>query len=630
MLRSLKQFAHSSQLVSPMEIGSRYLGHGRCSFTVWAPQMKQVAVHLTSPVDRLVPMQQDERGYWQAETEAEPGARYFYRLNSETDRPDPASQSQPQGVHGASEVIEPAFAWADQPWKNIPLPKMVIYELHVGAFTPEGTFEAIIPRIPELLDLGVNAIELMPVAQFPGERNWGYDGTYLYAVQNSYGGVLGLKRLVNACHQQGMAVFLDAVYNHFGPEGNYIGYYGPYFTQKYGSPWGEAINFDGAYSYAVRNFFLQNALYWFREFHIDALRLDATDHILDYSARHFLQELSAAVAEFSAQQGRSFYLTAESDLNDPRWIRPAELGGFDLDAQWNDEFHHALHTLVTGEQVGYYRDFGTLEQFAKAYTHNFVYTGDFSPNRQKHHGVDASDRPPSQFVVFSQNHDQVGNRILGDRLCHGISFEAQKLVAAAVLLSPSIPLIFMGEEYGETAPFRYFVSHSDPDLVAAVRKGRREEFAAFHLDGEAPDPQAAETLQQSKLNWEQRQSGNHQILWRFYQALLRLRRELPALDNSERQNLQVEAINPGLLKLRRWHGESEVLCLLNFNQQPSSTKISLPEAITTQTWQKLLSSADPAWGGKGLALPDQLLLDPDHPEVALRLAPQSVVIYGLV
>ena len=429
---------------------------------------------------------------------------------------------------------------------------------------------------------------------------------------------------------RGWRFFLDAVYNHFGPEGNYIGYYGPYFTQKYGSPWGEAINFDGAYSYAVRDFFIQNALYWFREFHLDALRLDATDHILDHSARHFLQELADVVAAFSAEQGRNFYLTAESDLNDPRWVRPAEIGGFGLDAQWNDEFHHALHTLVTGEQVGYYRDFGNLEQFAKAYTHNFVYTGDFSANRQKYHGVDACDRPPSQFVVFSQNHDQVGNRILGDRLCQGISFEAQKLVAAAVLLSPSIPLIFMGEEYGETAPFRYFVSHSDPELVAAVRKGRREEFAAFHLDGEAPDPQSPETLQQSKLNWEQRHTGNHQSLWRFYQTLLRLRRELPALGYADRQALEVEAINAAqILKLRRWNAESQVLCILNFNQQPSSTTISLPDVNSTQTWKKLLNSADPDWGGQGADLPDQLLAD-SSADIVLTLAPQSVAIYSLV
>ena len=613
-----------------MEIGSRYLGNGRCSFTVWAPRLKQVAVHVISPTDRLIPLQQDEWGYWHGETEAEPGALYFYQLDGETDRPDPASQSQPQGVHGPSEVVDPSFTWADQEWKNIPLEKMVIYELHVGAFTPEGTFEAIIPRIPELLDLGVNAIELMPIAQFPGDRNWGYDGTYLYGVQQSYGGIAGLKRLVNACHQQGMAVFLDAVYNHFGPEGNYISGYGPYFTEKYKSPWGDAINFDGAYSYAVRNFFIQNALYWFREFHIDALRLDATDHILDHSAHHFLRELAATVDQFSAKQGRKFYLTAESDLNDPRWIRPAEAGGFGLDAQWNDEFHHALHALVTGEQMGYYRDFGSLDKLAKAYTHNFVYTGDFSTNRQKHHGADACDCSPSQFVVFSQNHDQVGNRILGDRLGHGIAFETQKLVAAAVMLSPSIPLIFMGEEYGETAPFQYFVSHGDPELVAAVRKGRREEFAAFHLDGEAPDPQAVETLQKSKLNWDQRHVGQHQQLWRFYQTLLRLRRELPALRNSERQNLEASVIHPGLLlKLRRWHEDAQVLCLLNFSQQPSSAIIPAPALHATQTWKKLLNSADPDWGGLGSDLPDQLICDRAHPDLALTLAPQSVVIYGV-
>ncbi len=611
-----------------MEIGSRYLGNGRCKFTVWAPQIQQMAVHLISPTDQLVPLQQDGRGYWQGEAEAEPGALYYYQLDG-TDRPDPASQSQPQGVHGASEVIDHSFDWTDQDWKNIPLEKMVIYELHVGTFTPEGTFEAIIPRIPELLELGITAIEIMPVAQFPGERNWGYDGTYLYAAQNSYGGVAGLKRLVDACHQQGMATILDVVYNHFGPEGNYIGCYGPYFTDKYHSLWGDAINFDGAYSYGVRNFFLENVLYWFRELHFDALRLDATDHILDHNPQHLLQEMVVMVAEFAEQQGRPFYLTAESDLNDPRWIRPIERGGFGLDAQWNDELHHALHARVTGETMGYYKDFGALEQIAKAYTHNFVYTGDFSVNRQKHHGADPRDCSPSQFVVCTQNHDQVGNRILGDRLGDSISFETEKLLATALLLSPAIPLIFMGQEYGETAPFQYFVSHSDPDLVAAVRKGRKEEFAAFHMVGEAPDPQSEETFEKSKLIWERQNIGNHKLLWQFYKTLLRLRRELPALSSTARQNLEASVIAPGeILQLRRWHENAQVLCLLNFSQQVCSTTVDLPEVAASQSWKKLLNSADLDWGGQGSDLPDQLA-DSAGSQVLLTLAPQAAVIYGL-
>jgi maltooligosyltrehalose trehalohydrolase len=531
-------------------------------------------------------------------------------------------------VHGPSQVVDQNFDWNDREWKNIPLEKYVIYELHVGTFTPEGTFEAIIPRIPELLELGVNAIELMPIAQFPGDRNWGYDGVYLYAAQYSYGGVNGLKRLVDACHQQGMAVIVDAVYNHFGPEGNYVGSYGPFYNDNYHSPWGIAVNFDNSYSYGVRDFFIQNAIYWFRDCHIDALRLDATDHILDRSAKHFLQELAEATAEFSQQQGRSYYLTAECDLGDVRWVRPHEKGGFGLDAQWNDEFHHALHALLTGESMGYYKDFGTLEQMAKGYTHNFVYTWNFSLNRQKYHGSDPSECSPSQFVVFSQNHDQVGNRLFGDRLCHTISFEAQKLAAAAVLISPSIPLIFMGEEYGETAPFQYFVSHGDPDLVEAVRKGRKEEFAAFHAEGEARDPQSETTFQESKLHWEQRYEGNHRQLWLFYQTLLRLRREIPAWGYSSRQNLDVAVLPEAkVITVRRWYEGSQILCLLNFNDQPAAVTIALPPG----NWKKLLNSADSTWGGPGSDLPE-LIPTGDTPtgsgKAQISLSPQSAVIYS--
>lgn len=609
-----------------MEIGSRYLGNQQCSFAVWGPHLKQVSVHLTAPVDQTILLQQDKQGYWQGTLEAEPGALYFYQIDGETERPDPASQSQPQGVHAASQVVDPNFTWMDQSWQNIPLEEMVVYELHVGTFTPEGTFEAIIPRISELLELGVTAIEVMPVAQYPGERNWGYDGVYLYAPQSSYGGVNGLKNLVNACHEQGMAVLLDVIYNHFGPEGNYISCYGPYFTEKYKTPWGSAINFDDSYSYGSRHFFIQNALYWFREFHIDGLRLDATDNIFDQSAKHFLQELTEATAAFSEQQGRKFYLMAESDLNDTRWVRPASSGGFGLDVQWNDEFHHALHALVTGESLGYYGDFGKLEDLAKSYTHNFVYTWNFSKNRQKYHGSDPSEFSPIQFLVFCQNHDQVGNRIMGDRFSHLISFAARKLAAAAVFLSPSIPLIFMGEEYGETAPFQFFVSHTDQDLIAAVRKGRKEEFAAFHAEGEAPDPQSEETFQRSKLNWELRHQGEHQKLWLFYQTLLRLRREVPALREVNRQHLEAAVLpEANVLKLRRWQGSHQVICLLNFNAQPSSISMTLPPG----TWKRLLNSADPEWGGEDSDLPEVIPTQRTSvlSQQSLVLHPFSVVIY---
>lgn len=610
-----------------MQVGSWYEGDGRCTFTVWAPLLDEVAVHLIAPKERIVPLERRSLGYWQVTTEAEPGALYFYQLNGETDRPDPASHAQPEDVHSASAVVDQAFDWTDDAWTNLPLSEMVIYELHVGTFTPEGTFEAIIERLPDLKALGVTTIELMPIAQFPGSRNWGYDGVYPFGVQMSYGGVVGLKRLVDACHQQGMAVFLDVVYNHLGPEGNYIWSFAPYFTTKYKSPWGDGINLDGPHSHGVRNYFIENALYWFQQYHIDGLRLDATDNLFDFGAKHFLQELAEATDRLSRQQGRKFYLTAESDLNDPRWVRPWSAGGFGLDAHWNDDFHHAVHTLLTGESFGYYGDYGKPEQLAKSYAKNFIYTWDFSELRQRYHGSDPSDCPSSQFIVCSQNHDQVGNRLKGDRFSHLLSLEGQKLAAASVLLSASVPLLFMGEEYGETAPFLYFVSHTDPDLIAAVRKGRKEEFAAFHAEGEAADPESEAVFERSKLNWELRHQGQHQTLWRFYQALLKLRREHPAIAHLDRNSLEASALaEEKVVKLRRWSGSSQVLCVLNFNTEPVQLKVALPPG----TWKKLLDSAELAWEGPGSDLPDVMATERDATvsQQMLVMAAQSVGIYG--
>jgi maltooligosyltrehalose trehalohydrolase len=334
----------------------------------------------------------------------------------------------------------------------------------VGAYTKKGTFESIIPHLDELKKLGITAIELMPVAQFPGTRNWGYDGVYPYAVQNSYGGPEGFKRLVNACHGRGLALVLDVVYNHLGPEGNYLWDFGPYFTDRYKALWGFSINFDGPHSDDVRHYFIQNALYWVTEFHVDALRVDAVHAILDFSAEPFLEELASAVHDEAKRLNRRVYLIAESALNDTRVIRSREFGGYGLDAQWNDDFHHALHTVLTGERMGYYRDFGRLQDLAKALLEGFVYSGEYSPYRRRRHGNSSRDIPAHRFVVFSQNHDQVGNRMRGERLSELVCFERTKLAAGVMTLSPFIPLLFMGEEYGETAPFQYFVSHSDPDL----------------------------------------------------------------------------------------------------------------------------------------------------------------------
>ncbi|MDI6790268.1 MAG: malto-oligosyltrehalose trehalohydrolase [Thermodesulfobacteriota bacterium] len=590
-----------------MKIGAHYLGNGRCEFTAWAPLLKEVKLKIVSPQERLVSLSRDERGYWKTQLEdVLPGTLYLYQLEGERDRPDPASYFQPEGVHGPSQVVDHhSFYWDDDTWRGLDLSEMIIYELHVGAFTPEGTFEAVIPRLDEMKDLGVNAIEIMPVAQFPGERNWGYDGVYPFAVQDSYGGPDGLKKLVNACHKKGMAVILDVVYNHLGPEGNYLWDYGPYFTDRYKTPWGQAINFDGAYSDEVNNYFIENALYWFQVYHIDALRLDAIHGIFDMSARPFLQELAERVEEFSNRERRKVYLIAESDLNDSRVIRPRELGGYGIDAQWCDDFHHALHVLLTGEDQGYYVDFGRIDHLIKSIREGFIYSGQYSRYRRRSHGNTAKDRPATQFVVCAQNHDQVGNRMLGDRLSTLISFEALKLAAGVVLLSPYIPLLFMGEEYGEEAPFLYFVSHSDADLIEAVREGRKEEFNAFSWKGETPDPQSGETFLKAKINWGSRDEGKHNVLLKFYQDLIGLRREIPALSALDKDSLDAWGLEEQeVLFMRRWKDaeKSHVFCIFNFNKADIAITVSLPAG----RWQKVLDSSDRVWHGPGTLLPEAI------------------------
>ncbi|MBE9128906.1 MULTISPECIES: malto-oligosyltrehalose trehalohydrolase [unclassified Coleofasciculus] len=586
-----------------MKIGSHYLGDGKCQFTVWAPLREKIAVHITAPQEQLIPLEKDEWGYWQGTAAVEPGALYFYQLDGSTDRPDPVSSCQPQGVHGPSQVVARQFSWNDASWQGIPLSELIIYELHVGTFTPEGTFEAMIPRLSYLQDLGVNAIEIMPVAQFPGDRNWGYDGVYLFGVQHSYGGVEGLKKLVDAAHQAGIAVILDVVYNHLGPEGNYLWDYGPYFTDRYHTLWGSAINLDDAYSNEVRNFFIQNVLYWLDEYHIDGLRLDAVHAIYDQSAKPLLQELAEAVDTFNETASSQRYLIAESDLNDVRVIRPPELGGFGIHSQWSDDFHHALHTLLTGEESGYYLDFGSIEHLEKAFREGYVYSGQYSHYRQRNHGNSSKDRPGEQFVIFAQNHDQIGNRLAGDRLSTLIDFEGLKLAAGAVLLSPYVPLLFMGEEYGEEAPFQYFVSHGDPDLIEGVRKGRAREFEAFGWQQEVPDPQGMEVFMESKLRWQESEQGNHQVLRRWYKRLIQLRKEIPALASLNKQALNVSSLpNEKVLMVHRTAEDSQVFYMMNFAKEPVTVSPQIPQG----NWQNILDSADQEWLGSGATLPQQI------------------------
>ncbi len=589
----------------------------KAEIKLWAPFAKLVELLLIND-NKKYPLKEALCGYWELETEVlKPGDLYRFVLDGEK-LPDPASLSQPENVHGPSQAIDIQYDWTDQDWENIPLADYLFYELHTGTFTSEGTFASLENKLDYLQDLGITAIEIMPVAQFPGERNWGYDGVFPFAVQHSYGGTKALQQLVNLCHKRSIAVVLDVVYNHFGPEGNYAGKFGPYFTQKYKTPWGNALNFDDEYCDAVRQFYIENALMWFRDFHVDALRMDAVHAIKDFSPRHILQEIRQYVNQLFAETGRKHYLIAELDLNDPRFINPLEKNGFGMDAQWIDEFHHALRVSAGEEKTGYYEDFEGIRHLEKAYRDAYVYDGLYSLHRKKTFGT-KTQNAGEQFVVFSQNHDQVGNRMLGERSSQLFSFEMQKLMAGAVLVSPFLPMLFMGEEYGETNPFLYFVSHSDPKLAEAVRKGRKEEFADFKHEGEAPDPQDNASFMHSKLQWNLPGQQPQATMLRYYKTLIALRKNLPALHHLNRQQLEVSSDEKSkTLLLHRWHKDSQVLCLMNFSEQQQT--LQLPHNHIH--WKLVLASANPEWNGPE-ASPQ--LADASKPVI---LQPQSITIYS--
>jgi maltooligosyltrehalose trehalohydrolase len=501
-------------------------------FRVWAPQSQQVDLLLGG---EHLPMAPADGGWWSAEAQASPGDDYAFSLDGGEPLPDPRSPWQPEGPFGLSRLVDhTSFTWSDPRWQAEPLAAAVIYELHIGTFTVEGTFEAAIARLDHLAALGVTHVEIMPVAQFPGARGWGYDGVDLYAPQNTYGGPVGLKRLVDACHARGLAALLDVVYNHLGPSGNYLSRFGPYFTDEYKTPWGMAVNLDGAGSDEVRRFLCDNALMWLRDYHFDGLRLDAIHALYDRSATHLLEQMASEVAALEAQTGRHFALIAESDLNDPRVVRSREVGGFGLAAQWSDDFHHALHAALTGERDGYYADFGSLADVAHAWRHAYVYEGRYSVARQRRHGRPTNGLPASRFVVFSQNHDHIGNRALGERTAALLSPGRLRIAAALVCLAPFTPLLFQGEEWGASAPFLYFTDHRDAALGQAVREGRRREFAAFGwAPNSIPDPQAGETFARSTLDWRELEQEQHASLCAWYRALLRLRRDIPSLATGE-------------------------------------------------------------------------------------------------
>lgn len=586
---------------SRVEIGATPLEGGRCRFGVWAPFCADIEVVYRSGGRACrAALRRDTDGYFTGEIAGiPPGTRYAYLLDGKKERPDPASRLQPDGVHGPSCVVDPlAFRWSDRSWRGAPLGGSVLYEAHIGTLTPEGTFEAAIGKIPHLKRLGITCLELMPVAQFPGTRNWGYDGVGLYAVQNSYGGPIGLKRLVDACHRAGIGVCLDVVYNHLGPEGNYLRDFGPYFTDRYHTPWGDALNFDGPDSGPVRAFIVENALRWITEYHIDALRVDAVHGIYDFSARHILRELGEAAHKRARALHRRVLLIAESDLNDSRLIRPPSAGGYGLDAQWNDDFHHAVHTLLTGERNGYYADFGAVADLAKAFRDGFVYDGRYSAFRRRRHGNAVGDLPRERLVVFTQNHDQVGNRPYGDRLAAGVSFEAQKLAAALTLLSPSPSLIFMGQEYGETAPFLYFVDHHDRELIRAVREGRKREFASFGWT-DTPDPKALKTFADSRLRWRMRARRRNAVLATLYRDLTVLKKRFFIVPGAIRDTEVAFDEKERWLAVRyapAGKGKRAARLLVVYSFSPKRIEITLPFRIRKAA--RIFDTAARRYGGK--------------------------------
>jgi maltooligosyltrehalose trehalohydrolase len=535
-------YVNSRTLSKTSQLGATLAGDN-CDFRVWAPAAKIVTLHLIKEDSTHDwPMQFVGDGYFEVQAFACAGDKYFYIVDQNKPVPDPVSRLLPEGVHGPTEIVDAEkFNWTDKTWRGLPLRDYVIYELHIGAFTPEGTLDAAIAKLPYLKALGITVIEIMPVAAFPGTHNWGYDGVSPYAVQASYGGPDALKRLVNAAHEIGLGVILDVVYNHLGNEGNYLRFFGPYFTAKHQTPWGEAINYDQPGSEGVRRYFIENALYWIREYHMDGLRLDAVQTIKDDSPKHILAEIAEEVAALAAELGREICVIAETDENDEKMTRPLAAGGqilsdngmsgLGMNAQWSDDFHHAIHAFFTGERKGYYQDFGQPEQIARALQDGFVFQGEPFKFWGRARGTSSANMPAPAHVICTQNHDQIGNRAQGERLTALIPCGARMLTAALLLLAPETPLLFMGQEYDELNPFQFFTDYGDPALQKAVREGRQQEFKDFDFSGESvPDPQAPATFTNSKLNWQLTQGECPMLDW--YKSLLALRKKY--VTNSER------------------------------------------------------------------------------------------------
>jgi len=581
-------------------------------FEIWAPRATKMAVQVDD-IQRLM-RGPDEHGWWWLDVHGGgPGTDYGYLIDDDPAvYPDPRSRWQPSGVHGLSRLYDrAAFEWCDAHFQPPPLASAVIYELHIGTFTPEGTLDAAISKLDHLLNLGVTHLELMPVASFAGNCGWGYDGVALFAVQQAYGGADALKRFVNAAHRKGLAVLLDVVYNHFGPVGNYTGKFAPYLVNSHQTGWGEAVNLEGSGSHQVRRFFCDNALMWMHDFHLDGLRLDAVHAFVDRSAVHFLEQLSAEVEQLAATLGRRLVLIAESDLNDPRVVTAREAGGLGMDAQWSDDFHHALFTILApGQGAGYYADFGELGQLAKALEQNFVYDGIYSGYRNRLHGRPTGNLSQHRFIGFIQNHDQIGNRAMGDRLREIAGLDRAKIGAAVMLLAPFLPMLFQGEEWAASSPFQYFADHDEPEMARLVSEGRRKEFEAFGWGpGSIPDPESRDTFERSKLSWEEVASAEHAEMLAWYRQLIHLRRSSLALNNGDPGNTKV-LYNQAEMWFRMRRGDIS----LTFNLGEKERRLPLGERS-----QLLLASRE------GIRLEnDQLALPPDTVAVVRHLPGASL------
>ena len=571
-------------------------------FKVWAPRAEQMRLRIGGgePLSMDGP---EGRGWWKlCVDDAGPGTEYQFLIDDDTTPyPDPRSLSQPSGVHGASRVYDQgAFQWTDQHWHTPPLASAIIYELHIGTFSPEGTFDSAIKHLDFLAELGVTHVEVMPINEFAGGRGWGYDGVFLFAVFEPYGGPDGFKRFVDACHAKNLAVVLDVVYNHFGPVGNYNNKFGPYLTDKYHTPWGAAVNFNESGSDEVRRFFLDNALMWLDSYHCDGLRLDATHEYIDRSAVHFMEQLSAEVERLGNKLNKRFILIAESDLNDPKFVRPREAHGYGMDAQWSDDFHHALFTLLWNDPGrGYYDDFGSMDDLVKSIRHGFVYDGRYSRYRHHTHGRPVNGLSAHHFLGYIQNHDQVGNRAAGERLEHLVGMDAAKVAVGLTLMVPFIPMLWMGEEFAASTPFLYFADHEEEEMRRLVSEGRKRDFAAFGWEeNEVPDPESPETFERSKLNWSEVNQGGHEEMLQWVKDLIKLRRSTLDLNDGDFGHVEVSCAQDGKSLIMQ---RNAVRVLMNIGDEMLSKPLLPGESL------KLASQSGVRLQGEQIQLPKMSL-----------------------